>query len=76
VTYRVWFSNVGASQTPSRPWAVQKPDGSCFLAADVTAVTARTVYRDSGFTELPYGPRGYLECSGVVMTDAVPLVQA
>jgi hypothetical protein len=76
MTYRVWFSNVGANQTPRRPWAVQKPDGSCFLAADVTLVTARTVFREEGAMELPSGPRGYLECAGVVMTDSVPLVQS
>lgn len=68
--WRVWFSAVGASQDPQRPWAVQAPDGSRYLAAAVVAEVARTVFATEGIA-VPDGPRGLIECDGVVMVDAV-----
>ncbi|HVJ13839.1 MAG TPA: hypothetical protein VM686_00300 [Polyangiaceae bacterium] len=70
--WRVWFSAVGASQEPRRPWAVKHPDGRLFLAAEFVAVAARSSFVDTAFQELPGGPRGILECDDVVLVEPIP----
>jgi hypothetical protein len=72
--WRVWFSAVGASQEPRRPWAVQSPTGELYLAATV-ALVGKSAYRDTAFLELPGGPKGVMECSSVAMIDATRWVQ-
>jgi hypothetical protein len=74
--WRVWFSAVGASQEPRRPWAVMAPSGALYLAANVGAKVAQTTFSDEAYRELPGGPRGVLECDDVVMVDAVPWGQS
>jgi hypothetical protein len=70
--YRVWFSRVGSSQVPPRPWHVRLPDGRIFRAADFVAVAARSAFVESGFAELPEGPKGIIECDDVVMVEPIP----
>lgn len=75
--YRVWFSAVGASQEPRRPWAVLTPGGELYLAAGVERIiNGRTLFNDAAYMELPGGPRGIVEADGVSMLDATRWVQS
>ena len=70
-TWRVWYSKVGADQSPPRPWAVRTPTGAFYLAGGVVTVAARSSFVSAGFSGLPEGPRAILECDDVVMVDPV-----
>lgn len=67
--HRVWFSNAGAKQTPSRPWAIELPDGRIVCAAGFTVSNARSLFSGSGFPEFPDNPRAIIECGSVEMVD-------
>jgi hypothetical protein len=68
---RVWFSALGASQQPPRPWFVDFDDGSEPMLVQRVDVHGRieTDFRDEAYRELPGGPRGILIVHGEIVIE-------
>lgn len=63
----VWFV-----PDAERPWRVSA-EGKVYTCRAVVVMQGATEFRDSGFCDLPGGPRGVLSAHGVTLNDPLLL---
>lgn len=65
----LWYSNDGVAM--GKPWWVKETGREPVRAASVALEgITRTMFSDTGFTELPDGPRAVVVCDGEVTIRA------